>query len=253
MATGGDAAWIPAALERLLPPNLKQKAGFVQKVEAALQAANIASEEDMLAMTPEQLRAARIPLAAKPYLSQEYQSTVASQSKAAGAAGGSGKQVSGPRPATGGPPQDVLSPKDGAGTVPLAAGDNSELTAEGSLVNVSRGGSELHELVRAGDVEGIQALKASSSDAEWERALCSRDDDTDTPLSLALRCGKEPVAKVLLDLGASRSIFLHVLDSEVLLCTLPDSSRQASLKSTGTELIVDQALESYILALSKGV
>jgi len=62
--------------------------------------------------------------------------------------------------------------------VPLAAGDNSELTAEGSLVNVSRGGSELHELVRAGDVEGIQALKASSSDAEWERALCSRDDDT---------------------------------------------------------------------------
>ena len=62
--------------------------------------------------------------------------------------------------------------------MPLAAGDNSELTAEGSLVNVSRGGSELHELVRAGDVEGIQALKASSSDAEWERALCSRDDDT---------------------------------------------------------------------------
>ena len=37
MATGGDAAWIPAALERLLPPNLKQKAGFVKQVQAALQ------------------------------------------------------------------------------------------------------------------------------------------------------------------------------------------------------------------------
>ncbi len=31
-----------------------------------------------------------------------------------------------------------------------AAGDNTTVTVEGSLVNVSRGGSELHELVRTG-------------------------------------------------------------------------------------------------------
>lgn len=37
MATGGDAGWIPAALERLLPDHLKQKAGVVQEIEAKLQ------------------------------------------------------------------------------------------------------------------------------------------------------------------------------------------------------------------------
>jgi hypothetical protein len=60
-----------------------------------------------------------------------------------------------------------------------AAGDNSLLTVEGSLVNVSRGGSELHELVRAGDVEGIKALQSSSAPAVWERALCSLEESTD--------------------------------------------------------------------------
>jgi hypothetical protein len=37
MATHGDAGWIAASLERLLPPNLKERPGFAQKVEAAIQ------------------------------------------------------------------------------------------------------------------------------------------------------------------------------------------------------------------------
>jgi len=41
MATHGDAGWIAASLENLLPPNLKQRAGFARKVEAAIQVSEV--------------------------------------------------------------------------------------------------------------------------------------------------------------------------------------------------------------------
>ncbi len=41
MATHGDAGWIAASLDHLLPPNLKQRAGFAQKVEAAIQVSEV--------------------------------------------------------------------------------------------------------------------------------------------------------------------------------------------------------------------
>jgi hypothetical protein len=56
------------ALGRLLPAKLSENVGLVKKIEDALTAAKIGSEQELLAMTREQMKAANVPIAARPHL-----------------------------------------------------------------------------------------------------------------------------------------------------------------------------------------
>ena len=59
--------WMAEALGRLLPAKLSENVEVVQKIQDALTAAKIGSEQELLAMTREQMKAANIPISARPY------------------------------------------------------------------------------------------------------------------------------------------------------------------------------------------
>ena len=80
---------------------------------------------------------------------------------------------------------------------------------------------DLHQLVRGGDISGIVALARRCAPAEWQRALCGRDDADSTPLAVACQIGNIEAAATLLSLGAARSIFVRGFRAAELLCTLP--------------------------------
>ena len=57
------------AFGRLLPAKVREKVEVVQKIQEALTAAKIGSEQELLAMTREQMQHANVPVSARPHFS----------------------------------------------------------------------------------------------------------------------------------------------------------------------------------------
>ena len=112
-----------AALERLLPPKLRENADIYKSTQDALTEAKIGSEAALLSMTRDQINAANVPVAARPYLCVKR-----------------------------------LEPPSSISTAPPSpAVDDTEI----SVVVLPFCGDGLHGLVNAGDVAAIKELHAS--------------------------------------------------------------------------------------------
>ena len=85
----------------------------------------------------------------------------------------------------------------------------------------SRPVSRLHQLVRDGDTAGIRSMESKCAPAEWQRALCGRDQADLTPLAVACQLGNVEAVSALLSLGSARSIFVRGFGRAEILCTLP--------------------------------
>ena len=120
-----------AALDRLLPPKLRENADIYKRTQDALTEAKISSIAELLSMTRDQIKAANVPVAARPYLCVKREEPPSSISTA--------------------PPSPAV-----------------DVTTEISLVSdllksdtLPFCGDGLHGLVNAGDVAAIKELHAS--------------------------------------------------------------------------------------------
>ncbi len=268
--------WMEEALERLLPQNLRENANLCQKIQDALAAAKISSEAELLKMTRAQMKAANVPIAARPYLLKHAEAPPESRTRTCeGGEEGTGGGLAGI--GVGG---ELASSPVGDGKAAILASriqsmrlDETSSEAEKGqspsdlvsckranfAVSVSSGGDALHALVRAGDSAAIKQLYHKTPVAKWERALCSKDEQGETPLSLAIRLDQLAVVTELLERGASRSVFVHTDKSEELLFSLLGPKhltwplQNAFLSERRKALaIVDQALRRYITELAAG-
>ena len=255
-------SWIAEALDRLLPPKLRENTDMYNKTFEALRAAKVGSEAELLDMTKDQLKAANVPVGARCYLRQERlakQTAITTtpetpshehllNSSSAQKAAILASIIKSLR---------LDSPDEPGEAAAIFAESNIEQTGG---VLVSCGGEELHALVRAGNLGAIEMLHDSSSAVKWERALCAIDEQHNTPLSLAIRLGNLQVVTKLLELGAARSVFVvHAFGLDELVCTLPATMTPTArvLEYDAPEqckalAIVDQALQRYIADLAAG-
>ena len=137
----GGGSWMAAALERLLPPNLRENADIYKRTQDALTEAKIGSEAELLSMTRDQIKAANVPVAARPYLCVKREEPPRSISTAL------------PSPAV-----DVTT-------------EISVVSDQGDVLPFC--GDGLHGLVNAGDVAAIKELHAS-----LPAAVCTLISDT---------------------------------------------------------------------------
>jgi hypothetical protein len=274
----GKPGWMEEALERLLPQKLRENANLCQKIQDALAAAKISSEGELLAMTREQMKAANVPIAARPYLLKHAEAPPESATHTSeGGEEGTGGGLAG----IGVVGEHASSPvRDGTAAILASIIQSMRLDETSSeaergqppsdlvscnepenifAVSVSSGGDALHALVRAGDSGAIKQLYDKTPAAKWERALCSKDEQGETPLSLAIRLDQLAVVTELLERGASRSVFVHADKSEELLFSLLGAKpltrplQHAFLSERRKVLaIVDQALQRYITELAAG-
>ena len=77
--------WLDAALTRLLPDALRRDRKLYDDITAALKHANIDSEDKLVAMSTDQLKAAKIPVTARPYLRAPREPQTAVQHSVPGA------------------------------------------------------------------------------------------------------------------------------------------------------------------------
>jgi hypothetical protein len=138
MSVGGS--WMAAALERLLPPRLRENADIYKRTQDALTEAKIGSEAELLSMKRDQIR--RVPVAARPYLCVKREDAPSSISTAP------------PSPAV-----DVTT------EISVVVSDQAY------VLPFCRDG--LHGLVNAGDVAAIKELHAS-----LPAAVCTLISDT---------------------------------------------------------------------------
>ena len=79
----------------------------------------------------------------------------------------------------------------------------------------------LHQIVRDVDTAGIRSMESKCAPAEWQRALCGRNQADLTPLAVACQLGNVEEVSALLSLGLARSIFVRGFGQAEILCTLP--------------------------------
>ena len=64
-----ETGWMTEAFGRLLPAKFREKVEVVQRIQEALTAAKIGSEQELLAMTRQQMLDANVPISARPHFS----------------------------------------------------------------------------------------------------------------------------------------------------------------------------------------
>jgi hypothetical protein len=138
----GGASWMAAALEKLLPPKLRENADIYKRTQDALTEAKICSEAALLSMTRDQIKAANVPVAARPYLCVKREEPPSSISTA--------------------PPSPAVDDTEISVVVSDLVADVLPFCGDG-----------LHGLVNAGDVAAIKELHAS-----LPAAVCTLISDT---------------------------------------------------------------------------